>query len=74
MATAKNSFPGYPYLKRVTHSDRYGRMELLSVEETSDGFLIGYAKIGTGRHTYTHSVFLGQKREQDNAQHHEIGN
>lgn len=55
----KNSFPGYPHLKKVCHSDQYGRMELLSVDVTSDGFLIGQAKIGTGKHAYIHSVFLG---------------
>ena len=53
-------FPAYPHLKRVTRSARYGRMELLSVSRTSDGFLLGQAKIGTGRNAYTHSVFLGR--------------
>jgi hypothetical protein len=53
-------FPGYPHLKRVAHNAQYGRMELLSVSRTSDGFLLGRAKIGTGRNAYTHSVFLGR--------------
>lgn len=55
----KDSFPGYPHLKRVCHSDRYGRMELIEVNKTSDGFLMGWAKIGTGKDAYMHSVFLG---------------
>lgn len=59
----RDHFPGYPNLKRVAHSDRYGRMELLSVERTSDGFLVGMAKIGTGRNAYHHSVFLGSAKE-----------
>lgn len=59
MKRSSSSFPGYPNLKRVTHSDRYGRMELLEVQRTSDGFLIGMAKIGTGEAAYLHSVFLG---------------
>ena len=64
MKPHKNSFPGYPYLKRVSHSKQYGRMELESVSETSDGFLIGWAKIGTGKRAHHHSVFLGRKREE----------
>ena len=52
-------FPGYPTLRRVTKSERYGRMTLLSVSRTSDGYLLGHARIGTGRNAYTHSVFLG---------------
>lgn len=62
----RNSFPGYPHLKKVCHSDRYGRMELLSVDETSDGFLTGYAKIGEGEDAYTHSVFLGANPNRSN--------
>lgn len=61
-------FPGYPHLKRVAHSARYGRMELLSVTETSDGFLLGQAKIGKGRNAYTHSVFLGRAPKTDTEQ------
>lgn len=56
----RNHFPGYPHLKRVAHSAQYGRMELLSVSRTSDGFLIGQALIGAGANAYTHSVFLGR--------------
>jgi hypothetical protein len=52
-----NTFPGYPHLKRVAHDDRYGTMELLSVDKTSDGFLTGYAKFSDGS---CHSVFLGR--------------
>ena len=49
----------FPNLRRFGHSERYGKMELLSVDETSDGFLIGQAKIGEGEDAYCHSVFLG---------------
>lgn len=49
----------YGVFKRVVKSDRYGRMELLSVSRTSDGFLIGFAKIGTGKNAYYHDVFIG---------------
>jgi hypothetical protein len=50
----------YPKLRRVGHDDRYGRMELVDVRETGDGFLIGQAWIGRGRDRYLHSVFLGR--------------
>lgn len=63
MNAKRDHFPGYPNLKRVAHSDRYGRMELLSVNETSDGFLIGMAKIGKGKNAYMHSVFLGSAKD-----------
>ncbi len=52
-------FPGYPSLKRVSSGPR-GRMTLLEVTVTSDGFLLGTARIGTGRDAYVHSVFLGR--------------
>lgn len=55
-----SSFPGYPKLKRVAYSDRYGRMELIEVTRTSDGYLVGMAKIGEGEDAYVHSVFLGR--------------
>lgn len=54
-----NSFPGYPHLKRVAYNEHYGRMELLEVQRTSDGFLIGMALIGEGKEQYMHSVLLG---------------
>lgn len=50
----------YPKLRRVVHDDRRGRIELLSVNETSDGFLIGQGRIGTGEDAYGHSVFIGR--------------
>ena len=53
-------FPGYPHLKKVAYSDQYGRMELLEVNRTIDGFLIGMAKIGRGKSAYMHNVFLGR--------------
>jgi hypothetical protein len=52
-----DTFPGYPHLSRVGYSDRFGRMELLSVDKTSDGFLTGYARFEDGS---SHSVFLGK--------------
>lgn len=55
----RDHFPEYPNLKRVTHSDRYGRMELLQVTRTSDGYLLGTARIGEGQDAYIHSVFIG---------------
>lgn len=57
----KNQFPGYPHLKKVAYSERYGRMELVEVSETSDGYLIGYALFGTGNNRAGVSVFLGRK-------------
>lgn len=57
-----DSFPGYPHLMRVCNSRKYGRMELLEVNRTSDGFLIGLAKIGEGDEAYFHSVFLGKDK------------
>ena len=49
----------FPKLKRVCNNSPRGRMELLEVNETSDGFLIGQAIIGEGNEAYFHSVFLG---------------
>ncbi len=57
--TVNQSFPGWPKLRRVVHSRDRGRIELLSVDETSDGFLIGQAQIGEGPDAYCHSVFIG---------------
>lgn len=54
----------YPRLRRVAESDRYGRMVLHSVSETSDGFLIGRATVHEGEeHEHQHSVFLGTVRD-----------
>lgn len=58
----RDSFPGYPHLKRVAWSRQYGRMELLEVTRTSDGYLIGTARIGKGNDSYIHSVFLGEAK------------
>jgi hypothetical protein len=57
--TRSNRFPQYPQLQRIAYSDQYGRMELLELSRTSDGFLIGMALIGEGDEQYMHSVFLG---------------
>ena len=55
------SFPGYPNLRRFVESDRYGLMELLSVEVTSDGFLTGFARLHVGTDSeYCHSIFIGR--------------
>jgi hypothetical protein len=57
----KNQFSAeYPHLKKVVLSERYGRMELLSVSKTSDGFLMGWVRIGTGKAAYEHSAVLGR--------------
>jgi hypothetical protein len=58
-SSPSNSFPGYPHLKRVIHHPHYGRMELLEVQRTSDGYLLGTAVIGEGDEAYIHRVFLG---------------
>ena len=58
--TQSYPFPEYPYLRRFAHSDRYGDMELLSVDKTSAGFLIGWARVHIGEENeHEHSVFLG---------------
>ena len=61
-SSSTNSFPGYPHLKRVIDHPVYGRMELLDVQRTSDGYLVGTARIGEGDQAYIHSVFLGRAR------------
>ena len=63
MPANKDHFPGYPSLRKVAYSDRYGRTELLEVNETSDGFLIGQALIGEGENRLFHSVFLGRAED-----------
>jgi hypothetical protein len=57
----RDSFPGYPHLRRVAQTDR-GRAELLEVSRTSDNFLIGLARFGEGDDAFVHSVFLGEAR------------
>ena len=58
--TTRDHFPGYPNLRRVAHSDRFGKMELLSVDRTSDGHLIGWARVHIGTEDeHEHSIFLG---------------
>ncbi len=53
-------FPGYPGLRQFATSDRYGDMELLSVDRTSDGFLIGWARVHIGTDDeHEHSIFIG---------------
>lgn len=60
MPAPKPFDPRFPRLPKVRHSDRYGRIELLSLSVTSDGFLLGWAQIGGGKNAFNHSVFLGQ--------------
>lgn len=56
-----NHFPGYPNLKQHAYSDRYGHMELLSVDRTSDGHLIGWARVHIGEpNEHEHSIFIGE--------------
>ena len=53
-------FPGHPNLRKHAYSDRYGHMELLSVDRTSDGFLIGWARVHIGEEDeHEHSIFIG---------------
>ena len=56
-------FPRYPRLRHTILSARYGYVELLTVDETSDGFLMGWATIGEGDDAYQHSVFLGYAKD-----------
>lgn len=58
-AQEEDRFPGTTF-KKVAYSKRYGRMELLEVTKTSDGFYLGYARLGEGEDAYCHSVFLGR--------------
>lgn len=55
-----STFDEYPRLRRAGHSDEHGRIELLSVNETSDGFLTAWARLGEGVDAFEHSVFLGR--------------
>lgn len=48
----------YPNLRRQSQTSR-GLATLLSVSETSDGFLIGWARFEQDGETHEHSVFLG---------------
>ncbi len=58
--TVAPPFPGYPNLRRFAYSDYNGNMELLSVSETSDGFLIGWARVRIGEEDeHEHFLFLG---------------
>ena len=48
----------YPGLCRQARTSR-GLCTLLEVNETSDGFLIGWARFEQNGDTFEHSVFLG---------------
>ena len=57
----RNSFPGYPNVKAGwVHTDRYGEVKLVEVNETSDGFLIGTAIDRDGE--YVFGLFIGRKQ------------
>lgn len=52
----------YPtLLKHVDNCTGRGPATLLSVNETSDGFLLGYAHFEDGN--YEHSIFLGEAKD-----------
>ena len=57
-AGGRDSFPGFPHLRRTAVTDR-GLATLLEVSRTSDNFLIGLAAFESGE---IHSVFLGEAR------------
>ncbi len=61
MSTSENeTLPGWPNLKRFANSNRYGDMELLSATRTSDGHIIGWARVHIGtEEEHEHSVFIG---------------
>lgn len=55
----RNSFPGYPHVKAGwVHTNRYGELKLVSVNKTSDGFLIGTAKNRKGE--LVGNLFIGR--------------
>ena len=56
---ARKHFPGFPQLKPGwIHTDRYGDLQLVAVNVTSDGFLIGTAKTRSGE--FVSNLFLGR--------------
>jgi len=60
-SAVRNTFPGFPHLNRVAYDDRYGGIELIEVNRTSDGFLIGMALITPDDEASNlHHVFLGR--------------
>jgi len=59
MSATRKSFPGYPNVKAGwVHTDRYGEVKLVEVNETSDGFLIGSAVTRSGEHVF--NLFIGR--------------
>ena len=58
--TDRDAFPGFPTIKQEAWSERYGHMKLLSLERTSDGHLIGFARVHIGEpNEHEHSIFIG---------------
>lgn len=54
-------FPRYPRLRRSVKTERWGRVTLHEVTETSDGYLTGWATVFDGtKDAYQHSIFLGK--------------
>ena len=53
----RDSFPGYPHLKRRAYVPRYGWLTLVDVQRTSDGFLIGTARTDDGE--LVSNLFIG---------------
>jgi len=48
-------------LRRFAYSHHYGHMELLSLSRTSDGHLIGWARVHIGEENeHEHSIFIGE--------------
>ncbi len=49
----------YPRLRRQCQTQFRGLCTLLEVNETSDGFLMGWARFEHGPDVFEHSIFLG---------------
>ena len=53
------TFKEYPHINTGwVHTDRYGEIKLVSIDKTSDGFLIGTAKDRAGEWVF--NLFLGR--------------
>jgi len=57
MTQKREHFPNYPNLKKRGYTERWGWVELISVNKTSDGFLCGTGKTEHGELV---SLFLGR--------------
>jgi hypothetical protein len=55
----RDAFPGYPHVRAGwVNTSRYGDLKLVSLTETSDGFLIGTAKTRSGE--LVSNLFIGK--------------